>query len=168
MVGTFDPTMLLLVRSINRGNRPISQNSQNGLTGKLLTFRKPSLEERRLNEASQPAESNLIKSILKRLAHTPETAQGRTAFARRLPQRVNLPVRGARTSYPLGCGRVCVSREDRLLSGCHLAGVDVSRMVPTLGSDLFSMWNGRSSLNGALEGFVLVKRLKRIKLERWH
>lgn len=100
-----------------------------GRLGGCLTFRKPSLEERRLNEASQPAKSNLERSILKRLA---------------------------------------VSREDRLLHGCQMAGVDVSRMVPTLGSDLFSMWNGRSSLNGALEGFVLVKRLKRIKLERWH
>ena len=39
-----------------------------GLTGKLLTFRKPSPKERRLNEASQPAESNLSTSILKRFA----------------------------------------------------------------------------------------------------
>ena len=67
-----------------------------GLTGKLLTFRKPSPKERRLNEASQPARSNLSTSILKRFA-------GQT-----------------------------VNRENRLLSGCLLVGVEASRMVPTL------------------------------------
>ena len=66
-----------------------------GPTGRLLTFRKPSPKERRLNEASQPAESNLSTSILKRFT-------GQT-----------------------------VNRENRLLRGCGLAGVEASRMVPT-------------------------------------
>ena len=135
-----------------------------GLTGSCLTFRKPSPGDRRLNEASQPAESNLSTSILKRLAGKQTCQQAlRIEEKSALPSVFDLLVRNA--------GRYVdprASREDRLLSGCHLAGVEASRMVPTLGSDFHALWNGRSSLNGTLNGFVLVKRLKRIKLERWH
>jgi len=60
-----------------------------------------------------------------------------------------------------------ISREGGV-SGClQLLARQVSRIFPTLGSDLDSKGNARSNRSGTLDGFVSVKRLKRAKLERW-